>query len=257
MLDYLEAGAKIGLAERAGPQEQAAVEVRGLRFRYPGGLHALLGVDLTLGPGEKAALVGPNGAGKSTLLLHLNGILRAGEGEVRVAGLTVNQENLGRIRALVGLVFQNPDDQLFSPTVFEDVAFGPLYMGLDEPEVRRRVEGALSAVHMDGYGSRMPHRLSLGERKRVSIATVLAMEPAVLALDEPSAGLDPRSRRALIHLLNELPQAMLVATHDMHLVRDLLPRTVVLDGGLVVADGPTEEILQDVRLLEEHGLEAP
>ena len=257
MLDYLEAKAKPGLADRAGPQERAAVEIRGLRFSYPGGFPALLGVDLTLGPGEKAALVGPNGAGKSTLLLHLNGILRGGEGEVRIAGLNVGQENLGRIRALVGLVFQNPDDQLFSPTVFEDVAFGPLYMGLEEPEVRRRVEAALSAVHMDGYGSRMPHRLSLGERKRVSIATVLAMEPAVLALDEPSSGLDPRSRRALIRLLHELPQAMLVATHDMHLVRDLLPRTVVLDGGLVVADGPTAEILRDVPLLEEHGLEAP
>lgn len=257
MLDYLETRTKPGLAGRAAQQEQAAVEVRGLRFRYPGGFPALLGVDLALGPGEKVALVGPNGAGKSTLLLHLNGILHGGDGEVRIAGVTVGRESLGRVRALVGLVFQNPDDQLFSPTVFEDVAFGPLYMGLAEAEVRRRVESALSAVHMEGYGSRMPHRLSLGERKRVSIATVLAMDPAVLALDEPSAGLDPRSRRALIHLLNELPQAMLVATHDMHLVRDLLPRTVVLDGGLVVADGPTEEILQDVRLLEEHGLEAP
>jgi cobalt transport protein ATP-binding subunit len=257
MLDCLEAKAKPGLIDRAGPQERPAVEVRGLRFSYPGGFPALRGVDLILDPGEKAALVGPNGAGKSTLLLHLNGMLRGGEGEVRIAGLTVRQENLGRVRALVGLVFQNPDDQLFSPTVFEDVAFGPLYMGLEEPEVRRRVEAALGAVHMDGYGSRMPHRLSLGERKRVSIATVLAMEPAVLALDEPSSGLDPRSRRALIRLLHELPQAMLVATHDMHLVRDLLPRTVILDGGLMVADGPTEEILQDVRLLEEHGLEAP
>jgi cobalt/nickel transport system ATP-binding protein len=257
MLDYLEVKAKTDPADQARPREQAAVEVSGLRFSYPGGFPALRGVDLTLDPGEKAALVGPNGAGKSTLLLHLNGMLRGGEGEVRIAGLTVRQENLGRIRALVGLVFQNPDDQLFSPTVFEDVAFGPLYMGLEEAEVRRRVEGALSAVHMDGYGSRMPHRLSLGERKRVSIATVLAMEPAVLALDEPSSGLDPRSRRGLIRLLNELPQAMLVATHDMHLVRDLLPRTVVLDGGLVVADGPTAGILRDVNLLEEHGLEAP
>jgi cobalt/nickel transport system ATP-binding protein len=201
--------------------------------------------------------VGPNGAGKSSLLLHLNGILRADEGEVLIAGLPVRREKLGRVRALVGLVFQNPDDQLFSPTVFEDVAFGPLYMGLGESEVHRRVELALAAVHMERYGPRMPHRLSLGERKRVSIATVLAMDPAVLALDEPSAGLDPRSRRALIRLLDELPQAMVVATHDMHLVRDLLPRTVVLDAGLVVADGPTSEILRDVRLLEEHGLEAP
>jgi cobalt/nickel transport system ATP-binding protein len=255
MLDYLEVKAE--KAADAGSGSPPAVEVRRLRFSYPGGFPALRGIDLSLGPGEKVALVGPNGAGKSTLLLHLNGILRGDEGGVLIAGLPVRRENLGRVRALVGLVFQNPDDQLFSPTVFEDVAFGPLYMGLDESEVRRRVELALSAVHMEGYGSRMPHRLSLGERKRISIATVLAMEPAMLALDEPSSGLDPRSRRALIRLLDELPQAMVIATHDMHLVRDLLPRTVVLDAGLVVADGPTSDILRDVRLLEEHGLEAP
>lgn len=270
MLDYLEAKADTVVAAQPQAETQtgaarmahaaarpAAVEVGGLRYSYPGGFPALRGVGLDVAPGEKVALVGPNGAGKSTLLLHLNGILRGGEGEVRIAGLPVTQENLGRIRALVGLVFQNPDDQLFSPTVLEDVAFGPLYMGLEESEVRRRVNDALAAVHMQGYGPRMPHRLSLGERKRVTIATVLAMEPAVLALDEPSSGLDPRSRRSLIRLLRELPQAMLVATHDMHLVRDLLPRTVILDAGLVVADGPTSEILQDMHLLEEHGLEAP
>jgi len=273
MLDYLEAEVDtVDTAVAAQPQTKAqtgvapaarigahpaVVEVRGLRYSYPGGFPALRGVDLALAPGEKLALVGPNGAGKSTLLLHLNGILRGGEGEVRIAGLPVNRENLGRIRALVGLVFQNPDDQLFSPTVLEDVAFGPLYMGLEESEARRRVNEALAAVHMKGYEGRMPHRLSLGERKRVAIATVLAMEPAVLALDEPSSGLDPRARRALIRLLRELPQAMLIATHDMHLVRDLLPRTVILDAGMVVADGPTSEILRDMRLLEEHGLEAP
>jgi cobalt/nickel transport system ATP-binding protein len=255
MLDYLEAKAKATVA--AQPDRPATVEVRGLRYSYPGGFPALRGVDLVLGPGEKVALVGPNGAGKSTLLLHLNGVLRGAAGEVRIASLPVSPQNLGRVRALVGLVFQSPDDQLFSPTVFEDVAFGPLHMGLEEPEVRQRVDKALAAIHMQEYKSRMPHRLSLGERKRVSIATVLSMEPAVLALDEPSAGLDPRSRRSLIRLLQELPQAMLVATHDMHLVRDLLPRTVILDGGLVVADGPTSEILRDARLLEEHGLEAP
>jgi cobalt/nickel transport system ATP-binding protein len=270
MLDYLEGEADTAVAVQPQTEIQtgaapvagvasspAAVEVRGLRYSYPGGFPALRGVDLDVAPGEKVALVGPNGAGKSTLLLHLNGILRGGEGEVRIAGQPVSQENLGRIRALVGLVFESPDDQLFSPTVLEDVAFGPLHMGLEESEVRRRAEGALAAVHMQGYGSRMPHRLSLGERKRVAIATVLAMEPAVLALDEPSSGLDPRSRRALIRLLRELPQAMLVATHDMHLVRDLLPRTVILDAGLVVADGPTSEVLRDMRLLELHGLEAP
>jgi len=255
MLDYLEAKTETAVAAQTG--RPAAVEVRGLQYSYPGGFPALRGVDLVLGPGEKVALVGPNGAGKSTLLLHLNGILRGAGGEVHIAGLPVSPQNLGRVRALVGLVFQNPDDQLFSPTVFEDVAFGPLHMGLEESETRQRVDKALAAVGMQEYGSRMPHRLSLGERKRVSIATVLAMQPAVLALDEPSSGLDPRSRRALIRLLQGLPQAMLVATHDMHLVRDLLPRTVIVDAGLVVADGPTSEILRDVHLLEEHGLEAP
>lgn len=255
MLDYLETKAETGVAAKTG--HPPAVDVRGLRYSYPGDFPALRGVDLVLGAGEKVALVGPNGAGKSTLLLHLNGVLRGSDGEVRIASLPVQRQTLGRVRALVGLVFQNPDDQLFSPTVFEDVAFGPLHMGLEESEVRQRADEALAAVHMREYASRMPHRLSLGERKRVSIATVLAMKPAVLALDEPSAGLDPRSRRALIQLLEELPQAMLVATHDMHLVRDLLPRTVILDAGLVVADGPTLEILRDVRLLEEHGLEAP
>ena len=255
MLDYLEAKTETAVA--AQTSHTAAVEVHGLQYSYPGGFPALRGVDLVLGPGEKVALVGPNGAGKSTLLLHLNGILRGAGGEVHIAGLPVSPQNLGRVRALVGLVFQNPDDQLFSPTVFEDVAFGPLHMGLEESETRQRVDKALAAVGMQEYGSRMPHRLSLGERKRVSIATVLAMQPAVLALDEPSSGLDPRSRRALIRLLQGLPQAMLVATHDMHLVRDLLPRTVIVDAGLVVADGPTSEILRDVHLLEEHGLEAP
>ena len=255
MLDYLEP--KVGTTAAAQTGQPASVEVHGLRYSYPGGFPALRGVDLVVGSGDKVALVGPNGAGKSTLLLHLNGILRGADGEVRIAGLPVDRQNLGHVRALVGVVFQNPDDQLFSPTVFEDVAFGPLHMGLEESEVRRRAHEALAAVQMQEYGSRMPHRLSLGERKRVSIATVLAMQPAVLALDEPSSGLDPRSRRALIRLLHELPQAMLVATHDMHLVRDLLPRTVILDAGLVVADGPTAAILQNVRLLEEHGLETP
>jgi len=237
------------------------IEIRNLSFVYPGGQPALNGINLTIKAGEKVAVVGPNGAGKSTLLLHLNGILGGssahGVGQVRVGGVEVNARSVRQVRARVGLVFQNPDDQLFSPTVFEDVAFGPLNMGLAVDEVRVRVERALSAVAMVGYEDRMPHHLSLGERKRVAIATVLSMEPDVLVLDEPSAGLDPRARRNLIALLRALPQTMLVATHDMRLVWALCPRTVVLDGGRVVADGATAELLTDKRLMERHGLEAP
>jgi len=234
----------------------AIVQVLDLSFAYPDGRQALRGVSLTVREGEKVAVTGPNGAGKSTLLLHLNGLLR-GTGRVRVAGLDVVERNLGEVRRLVGLVFQDPDDQLFSPTVFEDVGFGPLYMGLAAHEVRERVRKALAAVGAEGYEARMPHHLSLGERKRIAIATVLAMEPRILVLDEPSSGLDPRGRRRLIELLQSLPQTMLVATHDMLLVRDLCERTVILDGGRVVADGPTEAILCDRALLEAHGLEMP
>ena len=200
--------------------------------------------------------MGPNGAGKSTLLLHLNGILK-GQGIVKIMGVEVGDGNLGVIRSQVGLVFQHPDDQLFSLTVFEDLAFGPLHMDLDEQEVRQRVSWALTQVGMEGFENRIPHHLSLGEKKRIAIATVLAMRPAILALDEPSGELDPRARRGLIHLLRGLPQTMLVATHDMRLVKELLPRTVVLDGGEVVADGQTARLLKDAELLEKHGLEPP
>jgi energy-coupling factor transporter ATP-binding protein EcfA2 len=201
------------------------------------------------------ALVGPNGAGKSTLLLHLNGIIKPAAGAVRVFGRDLRTGDLGAVRSLVGLVFQNPDDQLFSPRVFDDVAYGPLYMGLTEDEVRRRVATALADVGMAGFEERRPHELSIGERKRIALATVLSMNAQLLALDEPSAGLDPRARRSLINLLQRLPQAMLVCTHDMHLVRDLLGRMIVMDGGRVVADGPTEVLLADTDLLERHGLE--
>lgn len=233
------------------------VEVEDLYFSYPDGHPALQGVTLRVAPGEKVALVGPNGAGKSTLMLHLNGILRGQRGMVRVAGMPVVEDHLGRIRRLVGLVFQDPDDQLFSPTVFEDVAFGPLHMGLPEAEVRQRVQWALEAVGMAAYAERVPYHLSLGEKKRIAIATVLSMRPEILVLDEPSAGLDPRARRRLIRLLRQLPQTMLVATHDIRLVAELLPRTVVMDEGRIVADGPTQQILSDGTLLEAHGLEQP
>ncbi len=232
------------------------LEVEGLSYSYPDGRTALRGISLTLCEGEKVALTGPNGAGKSTLLLHLGGILR-GQGRIAVEGLEASGRDLGRVRRLVGLVFQDPDDQLFSPTVREDVGFGPRYMGLEEAEVGERVRRALEAVGAAGYEGRMPHHLSLGERKRVAIATVLAMQPRLLALDEPSSGLDPRGRRALIDLLRTLPQTMLVASHDMRLVCDLCPRMVILDGGRIVADGPTSQLMADPALLESHGLEVP
>jgi cobalt transport protein ATP-binding subunit len=245
---------KTALEELSAPAA-TAVEVIGLRHRYQNAQEALRGVSLNLREDEKVALVGPNGAGKSTLMLHLNGILKPQQGTVRIFGREMTDANLAEIRALVGVVFQNPDDQLFSPRVFDDVAYGPLYMGLLEPEVRQRVANALASVGMSGFENRRPHELSIGERKRISFATVLSMNPRLLALDEPSAGLDPRARRGLINLLNDLPQAMLVSTHDMHLVKDVFRRIVVMDQGEIVADGPTAAILSDVEFLERHGLE--
>ncbi|MBC8163534.1 MAG: ABC transporter ATP-binding protein [Roseiflexaceae bacterium] len=229
------------------------LKIENLRFRYPDGRAALGGVSLQVERGEKVALVGPNGAGKSTLMLHLNGIL-GGEGQISIAGVP-SKENVARTRAAVGLVFQNPDDQLFSPTVFEDVAFGPLHMGLPEATVRARVARALDQVGMAAYAERLSYHLSVGEKKRIAIATVLSMQPELLVLDEPSAGLDPRARRSLITLLRELPLTMLVSSHDMMMVRELFPRTVIMDGGLIVADGPTAELLANPELLERHGLE--
>ncbi len=231
------------------------VEVEHISFSYPDGHPALRDVSLELSHGEKVALVGPNGAGKSTLLLHLNGILPRQSGRLAISGLDVSGKNLGRVRALVGLVFQSPDDQLFSPTVFDDVAFGPIYQGLAADEVRTRVEEALALVHMEEYAARVSHHLSVGEKKRIAIATVLSMKPAVLVLDEPTAGLDPRARRSLIELLRELPQTMIVATHDLPMVKELIPRTVVMDHGQIAADGPTASVLCDPVLLAEHGLE--
>jgi cobalt/nickel transport system ATP-binding protein len=232
---------------------ETCIQVHDLSYAYHDGHPALRGLSLTVHQGEKVALVGPNGAGKSTLLLHLNGILR-GEGVVRVMGQEVVEPHLARIRAQVGLIFQNPDDQLFSPTVFDDVAFGPLYAGVPEDEVHRRVRRALAQVGMEGYAERISHHLSLGEKKRAAIASVLSTEPEILVLDEPTAGLDPRTRRRLIEILQELPQTLLCATHDLQMVAQVFPRTVVLDGGLLVADGPTHELLADQQLLETHGL---
>ena len=236
--------------------DTSVVRVNDLHFSYPDGHVALRGISLKLCAGDKVALVGPNGAGKSTLMLHMNGILD-GRGDIEVGGMRLTHDNLPLIRAMVGLVFQNPDDQLFSPTVFEDVAFGPLHMGLPEAEVMARVDSALEAVRMSAYRERLSHHLSVGEKKRIAIATVLSMNPKILILDEPSDGLDPRARRTLINLLRELPITMLVSTHDMKLVQELFPRMIVMDDGYIVADGKTKDILQDEKLLTEHGLEQP
>jgi cobalt/nickel transport system ATP-binding protein len=233
-----------------------SIEVQDLTFSYPDGHPALRGVSFMIAPGEKVALVGPNGAGKSTLLLHLNGILR-GAGQVTVCGQVLTDKTVGAIRSAVGMVFEDPDDQLFSPTVFDDVAFGPMYQGWPEPEVSSRVAAALSAVGMADRATRISHHLSSGEKKRIAIATVLAMEPEVLALDEPTSGLDPRARRGLIRLLGDLPMTMLVSTHDLRMVHELFPRTIILDAGLIAADGPTSDLLADPELLQAHGLEAP
>jgi len=236
--------------------EGDVLQIQNLSFSYPDGHVALRGVSVTLCQGEKVAIVGPNGAGKSTLMLHLNGIL-GGNGSVTIAGMPINPKNLPVIRAMVGLVFQNPDDQLFSPTVFDDVAFGPLHMGLPEHEVRQRVEDALAAVQMSEFGHRLSHHLSMGQKKRIAIATVLSMHPQILVLDEPSAGLDPRARRSLINLLRDMPITMLVSTHDLRMARELFPRMVIMDEGKIVADGLTEALLADEALLDAHGLEKP
>lgn len=229
------------------------LEVQNLSYTYPDGRPALRGICLKIGSGERVALVGPNGAGKSTLLLALAGILRA-EGRVFVEGTPLTPASLPHLRARIGLVFQSPDDQLFSPSVYEDVAYAPLYQGLPASEVHDRVEEALSKVGMREFAGRMPHHLSMGEKKRVAIATVLAMQPAMLLLDEPSAGLDPRGRRELIALLNGLPQTLLIATHDLDLANLTCPRLVILDEGRIVAEGASRDLLADSGLLAAHGL---
>ncbi len=229
------------------------IRIENLSFWYPDGQPALANIRLTVHRGETVALIGPNGAGKSTLLLHLNGILRSNDA-VRIFGRQVDDKNLRWVRSKVGLVFQNPDDQLFSPTVFDDVAFGPINMGYSEAEVRQSVTKALDWVGMAGYEQRSPHHLSIGEKKRISIATVLSMTPEILVIDEPTSSLDPRSKWSLISLLKRLPMTKIVATHDLELVQALCQRAVVLDKGQVIADGATSQILANIPLLSAHGL---
>jgi len=233
------------------------IEFSDVSFRYPDGTQALRGVSFRITHGEAVGIVGANGAGKSTLLLHMNGLLLPTSGSVAVGGIPVTARTRPEIRRRVGMVFQNPEDQLFMPTVFEDVAFGPLNMGLPPDQVRVRVDEALSRVEARALAGRPPHHLSGGQKSAVAIATVIAMDPAILVLDEPASGLDPRGRRSLIGLLRGFSHTKVVASHDLDLVLDVCDRCLVLREGAVVADGPAREILSDPVLMEENGLELP
>ncbi|MDH6617420.1 cobalt/nickel transport system ATP-binding protein [Streptomyces sp. SAI-135] len=235
----------------------ASLEVTGLAFAYPDGHQALFGVDFSIARGERVALLGPNGAGKTTLVLHLNGILSGGVGTVKVAGLPVGKEHMAEVRRRVGIVFQDPDDQLFMPTVREDVAFGPAAAGLKGPELEARVRTALERVDMADFAHRPPHHLSFGQRRRVAVATVLAMEPEILVLDEPSSNLDPASRRELADILRSLDVTVLMVTHDLPYALELCPRSLILSEGTIAADGKTAELLADDELMRAHRLELP
>jgi cobalt/nickel transport system ATP-binding protein len=236
-----------------------AVEIRGLRFAYED-VPALQGVDVTIAEGECVGVVGPNGAGKSTLLLHLNGILPEelpAEPRVFIAGEPVARHTLHDIRRKVGLLFQDPDDQIFCPTVYEDVAFGPSQFDMAGEQLSRAVAAALAQVRLSGFERRSPHHLSLGEKRRVCLAGVLACEPAILVLDEPTSGLDPRGKRELVDLLRTLRTTRIIASHDLDMIVALCSRVLVLDRGVIVATGPTAEVLSDEALMIAHGLERP
>lgn len=243
--------------------EQPAIELRRLSFRYPSGRLALEDITCKIPHGERVAIVGPSGAGKSTLLMHLNGLLpspsiaRDNDVQVFVQDQGVTRSRLPQIRRQVGFLFQDPDDQLFCPTVQDDVAFGPLNLGLDKAEVKARVEAGLAAVDMADCSTRNPSELSTGERKRVCLAGVLACQPAVLVLDEPTSNLDPRARRQLLKILCEFTGTLIVATHDLDFVIDLCSRVLVLESGKVQADGPTQRVLSDPLIMDRHGLEVP
>ncbi|MDD2315935.1 MAG: ABC transporter ATP-binding protein [Desulfobacterales bacterium] len=233
------------------------VEVRDLAYQYPDGTSALRGISFRITHGESVAVVGSNGAGKSTLLLHLTGALKSASGEIRIGDFPVTAKTLPMIRRTVGMVFQDPDDQLFMPTVTDDVAFGPLNLGLPAEEVRNRVREALAIVGAGHLGDRPPYRLSQGEKRAVSIATVLAMSPDILVMDEPTANMDPTARRQVIELLKTFEHTKIIATHDLDLAMDLCRRTLIIHEGRMVADGATLEIMQDEALLKQNRLEKP
>jgi cobalt/nickel transport system ATP-binding protein len=235
-----------------------AVEIERLTYRYPSGPLALAGIDLRIGPGESVGLVGPNGAGKTSFFLCLSGVLVPQQGRIQVGGLDLTRaEHRRRVHEKIGIVFQNSDDQLFNATVLDDVAFGPLNLGLAADEVRTRVKDALRQVGLEGFEDRVPFHLSGGEKRRVALAGVLAMRPEVLLLDEPSIHLDPRGRRELIQWINRLPTTRILASHDLELILATCQRVVVLDHGQVMADGPIRRLLADQALMEAHGLEVP
>ncbi len=233
------------------------VEVNDLYYTYPDGTGALRGVSFRVTHGEAVAIIGANGAGKSTLLLQLNGCLLPQAGTVRIGDLPLNKETLPHVRRTVGMVFQDPDDQLFMPLVYDDVAFGPLNLGLPPEEVEQRVASALATVGVSHLRDRPPYRLSGGEKRAVAIAAVLSMSPSILVMDEPTSYLDPKTRRQLIQLLKTFDHTLIIATHDLDLVLDLCSRTIVFQDGLIVADGPTLDILQNEKLLDSSGLEKP
>ena len=248
------------MSESASSSPAAVVSVERLSFRYPGGADVLTEISFTIAPGEIIGLVGPSGAGKSTLLQHLNGLLPSklsNTASVTIDGVPISQPTIADVRRRVGFLFQDPDDQLFCPTVFEDVAFGPLNLGLSEDETRQRVRDSLAAVGLAGYEPRSTLRLSLGERKRVCLAGIFACQPSVLALDEPFSSLDPRSRRTLIAILKQFSGSQIIATHDLDVVVDLCHRVLLLDGGQLRASGPTHDILGNAALMDRHGLEVP
>ncbi|MFM1951575.1 MAG: hypothetical protein RJA33_369 [Actinomycetota bacterium] len=237
-----------------------SLEISGLAFAYPDGNQALFGVNLRVEKGERVALLGPNGAGKTTLVMHLNGIHEAQQGEVKIAGEKIDSKDLAllkRIRSSVGVIFQDPDDQLFMPTVREDVAFGPYNMGFRGSELDKVVNDALAQVGMLDFADRAPHHLSFGQRRRVAVAGVLAMKPEILVLDEPSSNLDPASRRELASILKSLDVTILMVTHDLPYALELCERSLVLSGGVIVEDSPTRELLADAKKLEKNRLELP
>ena len=239
---------------------EKSLEISGLAYAYPDGNQALFGVNLSINQGERVALLGPNGAGKTTLVLHLNGIIPTMQGQVRVAGEVVdskNAESIKSVRHKVGIVFQDPDDQLFMPTVGQDVAFGPYNAGLRGSELERAVNEALELVGMSEFIDRPPHHLSFGQRRRVAVATVLAMKPEILVMDEPSSNLDPAARRELAEIITSLDVTLLMVTHDLPFAHELCQRAVILSAGVVAADDEISRVLSDKQLLTAHRLELP
>ncbi len=233
------------------------IAVDGLGFRYPDGTDALRDIDLHIHPGERVALLGPNGAGKTTLILHMNGIHMPQRGTVAVSGLRLAKDNVMEIRKRVGIVFQDPDDQLFMPTVRDDIEFGPRNLGIAGDDLDERVQAALAAMDVSDLADRPPNHLSFGQKRRVAIAGVLAMEPSILVLDEPTSNLDPASRRELAEALKALDTTQLIVTHDLPFAYEMCERSVVMDGGEIVAVSSTAELLTDEPLLKQHRLELP